>query len=447
MFLGFLKDKRVLLPLVLLSVAAVFVANLLEWNRPQEYAAMYNNMIRIDNFAVAFTGIVLLSALLILPFSQRFGKLNDAHTGEYYALMLFSLVGVAMMVSFNNLLMLFIGIEIMSIIMYVLAGSDKDNKLSNEASIKYFLMGAFATGILLFGIALIYGATGSFYLTGIGTAAAAMHDSFNYMLGIGILMVLIGLAFKLGAAPFHFWTPDVYEGTPTIFTTFMATVVKTAGIAAFARLFFGAFSDSFNFWQPAMIGITVLTLLIGNLAAVYQLSFKRMMAYSSISHAGYLMLALTSFNGRSENAILFYSLSYAVATIGAFGVLMLVSNARKSEAFDAFNGLGRTNPLLAFVMTVSMCSLAGIPLTGGFFGKLFVFGAALDAGLLWLVVIAIIMAGVGIFYYFRVVIAMYMKDPAGDEVPVSGTYRTVLVLTAILTIALGVAPGLVGFLI
>ena len=447
MFLGFLKDKRVLLPLALLSVAAVFVTNLLEWNSPQIYPELYNDMIRVDNFAVAFTGIGLLSALLIFPLAQRYTRVNDAHSGEFFALMLFSLVGLAMMVSFNNLLMMFLGLEILSIIMYVLAGSDKDSRASNEASLKYLLMGSFATGILLFGIALIYGATGSFYLSGINEAAAAMTGSFNYLLGIGVLMILIGLAFKLGAAPFHFWTPDVYEGAPTLFTTFMATIVKTAGIAAFARLFFGAFSDSVGFWQPAMIGITVVTLLIGNLTAVYQQSFKLMMAYSSISHAGYLLLALTAFNGRSENAILFYSLAYSVATISAFGVLMLVADQRKSESFDAFNGLGKTNPLLALVMTVSMISLAGIPLTGGFFGKLFVFGAALDAGLLWLVVVAIILAGVGIYYYFRVVIAMYMKDSSGVEIPVSGTYKTVLVLSAILTIALGVAPGLVGYLL
>jgi NADH-quinone oxidoreductase subunit N len=445
MFLGSEKLRNVILPLVLVMLAVVLGVNLLDWDQHIVMNPIYNNMLRIDNFSVAFTGIVVLSALLIAPFSDRYLKSGDRHTSEYYALLLFSLVGAIMMVSYENMLMLFIGIEILSIAMYVLAGSNKDDKRSNEAAIKYFLMGAFATGILLFGIALIYGATGSFYLSGIQTAASITDpDNLNSgLLGMGILLLLIGLCFKLGAAPFHFWTPDVYEGTPTLFTAFMSTVVKTAGIAAFVKLLFAGFHMQYGFWYPTLMAITALTLLIGNVTAAVQDSVKRMLAYSSISHAGYLLMALTVFNDKSTNAILFYSLAYSVATIGAFGVLLLVADARGSEKYDAFSGLGLTNPLLAFVMTVSMLSLAGIPLTAGFFGKFFVFAAAAQNGQIPLMIFAILMAAVGIYYYFRVIISMYMNEPVAGPVPAGKLSRFVLLLTALITILLGIVPGIV----
>ena len=447
MFLGFLKSKRSLLPLVLLFLIVGLGAAVYEWNRPQIYPGIFNNMILFDNFAVAFSVLSLLSALLIIPLTSPWIKNNDAHTGEYYALFLFSMVGAMMMVSFQNMLMLFIGIEILSIAMYILAGSDKDNVRSNEAGLKYFLMGCFATGILLFGIALIYGASGSFFITDIAIAANTLDAGGSVLMSIGILMLLAGLAFKLGAAPFHFWTPDVYDGSPTIFTTFMATVVKVAGIGAFLRMFSAAFGDNLGDWQPALIGIVLVTLLIGNITAVYQQSFKRMMAYSSISHAGYLLLALAAFTANSDNAIIFYSAAYVVASIAAFAVLMLVSEKRgeNGDHFAAFNGLARTNPFLAFAMTVAMCSLAGIPLTGGFFGKFMVFVAAIDAGYLWLVVIAILMAAVGFFYYFRVIIAMYMRDSAGEEIVVPGSYKLVLLITIVLTFVLGIVPGIAAY--
>ncbi|MDX5347681.1 MAG: NADH-quinone oxidoreductase subunit N [Hymenobacteraceae bacterium] len=442
LFLGFLKSNKFVLPAVLFFLAIIFGVNLIDWNNTQTHF----NMLTMDNFAVGFTGIMLLSTLLILPFANSYAIRPEAQLAEYTSLLLFSLVGAIMMVSYENMLMLFIGIEIISISMYVLAGSDKQNLFSNEAAIKYFLMGAFATGILLFGIALIYGATGTFYVSEIGKVALTADATLSPMLLMGLLLVLIGISFKVGAAPFHFWTPDVYEGTPTLFASFMSTIVKTAGFAAFYKLMNVSFAGIYDFWFPTVAGITVLTLVIGNIGAVVQPSVKRMLAYSSISHAGYLLIALAAFNERSEKAIFFYSLAYSVATIGAFGVLKLVSDARKDETYGAFNGLARTNPLLAFVMTVSMCSLAGIPLTGGFFGKFFIFSSALEQGMIWLIIVAVLMSAVGIYYYFKPVIAMYMNEPVGEQekVPVDGTAKFVLIVTAILTIILGILPGLVS---
>ncbi|MBC6988045.1 NADH-quinone oxidoreductase subunit N [Hymenobacter sp. BT491] len=448
LFLGFLRSNRMLLPVAMIILVVVFGANAYDWNSASQ--SYFNNMLTIDRYSVAFTGIVVLTTVLLLPFSQKYVRDDEANLAEYYSLLLFSLVGAIMMVSYENLLMLFVGIEILSISMYVLAGSDKRNVRSNEAALKYFLMGSFATGILLFGIALVYGATGAFYVSQIGEAVAnPANASMQPMLYIGLLMMLIGVGFKVSAAPFHFWTPDVYEGTPTFFAAFMSTVVKAAGFAAFLKLLVQAFPAAQNFWIPTIIAMCVLTLLIGNVGAVAQNSVKRMLAYSSISHAGYLMIGLVAFNGAlsglSANGIFFYSLAYSIATVAAFGVLKLVSDQRQREDYTALNGLARTNPLLAFVMTVAMLSLAGIPLTGGFFGKFFLFGAAIDKGYIGLVVFAVVMSMVGIYYYLRPVIAMYMRPAEADATePVAvGTFQAVvLVVLALLTVLLGILPGI-----
>ncbi len=444
LFLGFMKSKRALLPIVMLFLAIALVAALSDWNQLNTFfdSSSFSSMMIMDNYAVAFTAVMILSTLFIVPFTRSYAVGENANLAEFYTLLLFSLVGGIMMVSYENLLILFLGIEIMSVAMYILAGSNKRNVLSNEAAIKYFLMGAFFTGIILFGIALLYGATGSFKLSEIALAANALEPGTEPLLFMGLLIVLIGITFKVGAAPFHFWTPDVYEGTPTVFTSYMSTVVKTAGIAAFYKLLSAGFSGVEQHWYPTVVAITVLTLVIGNLGAVAQTSFKRMLAYSSISHAGYLMIALAAFNDRSQNALLFYSLAYSVATIIAFGVLKYVSDSRRSNEYEAFNGLGKSNPLLAFVLTVSMLSLAGIPLTGGFFGKLFLFSAALEQGMLWLIIVAVLMSAVGIYYYFRVIIAMYLRESEIERIPVSSFTTFTLISLVVLTVLMGIAPGL-----
>ncbi|AYA37398.1 NADH-quinone oxidoreductase subunit N [Hymenobacter oligotrophus] len=457
LFLGFLRSNRVLLPAVLLVLAVVFAVNLSgidstgalsSWNA----SPYFNGMLIFDRYAQVFTAVVVLTTLLLLPFSHKYVREGNPNLAEYYSLMLFSLVGAIMMVSYNHLLILFLGIETLSIAMYVLAGSDKSNLRSNEAALKYFLMGSFATGILLFGMALIYGASGTFALDQLGVAARALptaNPAMMPMLYVGILLMLIGIGFKISAAPFHFWTPDVYEGAPTIFTGFMSTVVKTAGIAGFFKLLLVAFADnSSSMWLPTLTAMLVLTLLIGNVGAVAQTNAKRMLAYSSISHAGYLLLALVALRSGnlSANAIFFYSLAYSIATVAAFAVLKLVDDQRGRDDYEGLNGLARTNPLLAFAMTVSMLSLAGIPLTGGFFGKFYLFTAAAQEGYIGLVIFAVVMSAIGIYYYLRPIIAMYMRPaPEGNEapVPVSAFQSAVLVLLVAITVLLGVVPGIV----
>ncbi len=437
------------MPAALLFLLIAGIANFLDWNSAYLY---FGDMLRTDNLTMIFTAIILGSAFLVVALSGSFMADDEAQPAEYYALIMFSLVGAIMMVGFQNLIMLFVGVEILSVAMYVLTGSNKRNLRANEAALKYFLMGAFTTGIMLFGMALLYGATGSFTLAGIAAYAQNPQSGLSLLMYVGLLMLLIGLLFKVSAAPFHFWTPDVYDGAPTIFTAFMSTVVKTAGFAALFRLLSVSFATVYPFWWVILAIIAAITLVIGNVTAVYQNSFKRMMAYSSISHAGYLLIGLAALGAQTKQALVFYSLAYSVATISAFGVLLLVSQQRSTqtissqgavgESFDSFNGLARQNPLLGFAMSVSMLSLAGIPLTGGFWGKFYVFSTAMERGQIWLLVVAVLMSAVGIYYYFRVIIAMYFRDGATEPIRVAPFYQYVLLAATLLTIGLGVAPGL-----
>ncbi|TDB60866.1 NADH-quinone oxidoreductase subunit N [Arundinibacter roseus] len=445
LYLGFLKSKSILLPATLLFLVVAMIGNFFEWNDGE--LLYFKGMFAVNKLTLTFNAIVLFSAFMIVAMTQGFQDNEEAQPAEYFALMLFSLVGAFMMIGFENLIMLFLGVEILSVAMYVLTGSDKRNLRSNEAALKYFLMGAFATGIMLFGIALLYGASGSFSLNGIESFVTLNQRSPSYLLYAGLLLVLIGMLFKVSAAPFHFWTPDVYDGAPSIFTAFMATIVKTAGFAALFRLLSHSFSGIYDFWWPTLSILTVLTLLVGNIIAVYQDSFKRMLAYSSISHAGYLLIALTSMTKQTENAILFYSMAYSFATICAFGVLIPVAReksleGRPNESYEAFNGLAKNNPLLAFVLTVSMLSLAGIPLTAGFWGKFFVFSSAVERELVWMIIVAVLMSAVGIYYYFRVIMAAYMKEGDTATIRIAPFYKIVLIAATLLTILFGLAPGL-----
>ncbi|REA59337.1 NADH-quinone oxidoreductase subunit N [Dyadobacter luteus] len=446
LFLGFSKSKNILLPSVLLFLAIALASNFVDWNQgPLLY---FYDMLRVNNLTLAFNGIVLISAFMIVAISGGFQDNADSEPAEYYALMLLSLVGAIMMIGFEHLIMLFIGVEILSIAMYILTGSNKRNLRSNEAALKYFLMGAFASGFMLFGMALLYGATGSFSLSGIQAFVSIGHAAMpSYILYAGLLLLLIGMLFKVSAAPFHFWTPDVYEGAPTIFTTFMSTIVKTAGFAAIYRLLDHSFTNIYSFWWIVVAAIAILTLMVGNIGATSQSSFKRMLAYSGISHAGYLLIAVTALSKPTQNAIVFYSLAYSLSTICAFAVLILVSkektiDGQPDERYDAFNGLAKSNPFLAFVLTVSMLSLAGIPLTAGFWGKFFVFTSAADRGIIWITVIAVLMSTVGIYYYFRVIIAAYLKEGDVSQIRVAPFYQVILVLATFFTLLFGIAPGL-----
>ncbi len=439
LYAGLFKARKSLLPLTLvgLLVALGFVA--ISWNNP----VTYYSMMRMDNFALAFSAITILGTFFIFLLTERYFAAGSDNVAEYFTLILFALCGIVIMVSYQNLSMLFIGLEIMSVSLYILAGIRKLNFASNEASLKYFLMGAFSTGFLLFGITLIYGATGSFDIAAIQHYLVNNVHSVSPLFYPGIILIMIGLCFKVGAAPFHFWTPDVYEGAPTLITAFMSTVVKTAGFAAFLRLFAGAFEPLHDFWTPALMVIVVITLCVGNITALYQNNFKRMLAYSSISHAGYLLFSLVVLTANSASNVLVYAAAYTFASIIAFAVLILVKQKTGSDHIDSFNGLGKKNPLAAITLTIAMLSLAGIPLTAGFIGKYVMFLNVMENYQTTLVVIAILNALIGFYYYFKVIIAIWFKEGEAAVLAMPLNYKIVLVLAAMVTLLLGVYPSLI----
>jgi NADH-quinone oxidoreductase subunit N len=393
---------------------------------------------------VAFTTICVFSTMLILLISKDYFERISEHVAEYYAIILFALTGIIVMVSYHNLSMLFIGIEIMSVSLYILAGIRKKSYSSNEAALKYFLMGAFSTGFLLFGIALLYGATGSFDIGVIKSYVITNPTHISPLFYSGLLFLIVGLCFKVGVAPFHFWAPDVYEGSPSLISVFMMTVVKTAGFAAFLRIFLICFAPLHDFWMMPLLVITILTLFIGNISALYQHSFKRMLAFSSVSHAGYMLFAIVALGAASINAVILYATAYSVASIIAFAVLILVKRQIGSDSYESFNGLGRKNPFMAFALTVAMLSLAGIPLTAGFVGKFMMFSSALSEYHVSLVILAVINAVIGIFYYLRVVVSMYFKDSDQHPVLSPPIFSFVLAFSALITVVLGVYPGFIS---
>lgn len=445
LYLGLYKLKKALLPVTVIGLLIALGFAFADWGK--EAAPIFNGMMQFNNFSIAFSALTILSTILILLLSKDYFERISDHVAEYYAVMLFALAGIIVMLSYHNLTMLFIGIEIMSVSLYILAGIKKNDVASNEASLKYFLMGAFSTGFLLFGITLVYGASGSFDLSDIRAWILMNPAHLDPLFYTGVLLMIVGLCFKVGAAPFHFWTPDVYEGSPTLITAFMSTVVKTAGFAAFLRLFSTCFNPLSAYWAPTLLIITMLTLFIGNITALYQHSFKRMLAFSSISHAGYLMFAIVALSASSANSVFVYATAYSIASIIAFAVLILVRQQAGSDNFDSFNGLAKKNPFLALTLTIAMLSLAGIPLTAGFIGKFFMFTGALMQYQVAMVIIAVVNAIISIYYYFKVIIAMYFNAAEPSEVPVPAYFTFVLGLSALATIVIGVYPVLISGLI
>jgi NADH-quinone oxidoreductase subunit N len=440
LFLGFSAGRSTLLLTTIIGLLVAMVFVITGYELP---AHLVGGMLQETDQSKIFSLIILGGAIFVLPIGHYFTRREGAQTAEYYAIMLFSLVGALMLTTFENMIMLFVGVETLSISMYILAGSDKRNVKSNEAALKYFLMGAFATGILLFGIALLYGATGSFFISDFNNYLSQTDFPSAVMAYTGLFLVMGGLLFKVGAAPFHFWTPDVYEGTPSFFTAYMATVVKTATVAALYKMFVISFAPGAEHWWYTMYYVVIATLLIGNMAAVAQSSFKRMMAYSSISHAGYMLMAVLALNGAAFKSLAFYAVIYTLASVVAFAVLIVVTQVRENDNFISFNGLAKSNPALAVLLTIAMISMAGIPLTAGFFGKFFIFSAVLSKGYLWILVIAILMSAVGVFYYFRVIINMFFKVGEGmEKISLPVPLAISLYGSSLLILILGVYPDL-----
>lgn len=435
--------KKLLHPIVLVGVIAAGTFNLIEWNQPVKIQ-YFDNMLAFDRPALAFSTVILFVALLWFNLSRTYFK-NGGHLVDQYTLVLFMMVGAIMLTAFTNMTTLFLGIEIMSIPLYVLAASKKGDPASNEAGFKYLLMGAFASSFLLFGIALVYGATASFDLVTIQNFIATNQANLPNFFYVGVVFILVAMLFKISVAPFHFWAPDVYEGSPTVITALMSTIVKIAGIAAFLDLFIGSFQDVSFLWIKIISVIAAISLVVANVTAGVQTSVKRMLAFSSVSHATFMLLAILAnlaYNVSVET-LLYYSLSYAMASLIAFGILDLVKQD-EGYSFKSFNGLYVRNPFLAISMTIAMLSLAGIPLASGFFAKYFVLSSLFSSGFLYLNILAIIAAVIGACFYFKVIIAMYNGDSENREkIQVETAQGVVFAICTGVIIVLGAFPGLI----
>lgn len=447
MFSGvFVKSKTTPRYLAFIGIALLFILNALELNSGSALFSINTmDMVRTNSFNLTFLAVVFGSTLLYFLLSGKAVEQVGEHVGEYFALLFFVLCGVSLAATFNTLLLLFLGIEIISIPLYILTGSDKRNLKSNEASLKYFLMGAFSTGIMLMGIAFIYGGNpnGSFFINNIQLG----QGKLPVMIAVGLVLLIVAMSFKVSAAPFHFWTPDVYDGAPTVFTSFMSTIVKVAGFFAFVRLFENAFGGVQQQWQMLIVVITIATLLIGNITAVFQQSVKRMLAYSSIAQAGFMMLSVFSMNDWGREGLVLYSAAYSVSTISLFAILIKMND----YTIDGFNGLAKQQPAIAFAATIFLLSLTGIPLTAGFQGKFYLLmGAAENGNNFWLVIVAVIFAAISAYYYFRIIQAMYFKS--SDHIvfvakELSGGFKVMLFIAAGIILLIGVYPEiLLGWL-
>jgi NADH-quinone oxidoreductase subunit N len=408
----------------------------------------FGGMLQVDGFATFFRVLVIVAGMLVALLSASYLRREDAESGEYYALLLYSVAGQCIMASANELIVLFIGLEISSISSYVLAGFLRREKLANEAALKYFLLGSFATAFLLYGIALIYGATGS---TNLNLIRQVLLDPKlappGLMVGTAAALMFVGFAFKVSAAPFQVWAPDVYQGAPAPVTAFLAAGPKVAAFAIFLRVYLTAFGPISGRWEGIVWSSALLTMIVGNFAALGQTNLKRLLAYSSIAHAGYLMVALTTHSEAGTRAAMFYLAVYVFMNIGAFAVVAYFG--RKGEQYvhvDDLAGLGARQPVVAALFAVLLLSLIGVPPTGGFFGKFYIFKAALEARLWSLAVLGLLNTAVAAYYYLRILVVMYMKEPGesmADLPPLAPGTRTVLWTCAAATLVLGIFPSLV----
>ncbi|MEC7641240.1 MAG: NADH-quinone oxidoreductase subunit N [Nitrospinota bacterium] len=438
LFIG--RNKTILVYVSLTGLLMTVISAFAKQGLP---AYAFSNSYVVDNLSVFFTIIFCFSSSLTLLLSDNYNRRQNIRFGEYYALILFCTVGMIVLVSANNLIMVFLGIEIVSICLYVLAGIRRDHRASNEAALKYFLLGAFATGFLLFGMALMYGSAGSTDLQKIAAAITAGSNGLNAFMIMGVVLFIIGFGFKVASVPFHMWAPDVYQGAPTPITAFMAVGPKAAAFAAFFRIFITGVPDLASSWNLLISIVAVLSMTIGNLGAIMQTNIKRLLAYSSVSHVGYILIALVAKNSMSFASLFFYMLSYAFVIFGAFGVVIILGREENENLeIEDYAGLAYKHPVLALSMAIFMLSLGGLPPFAGFVAKFYIFSTALSEGHVTLVIIAVLNSVVSFYYYLKIIVYMYMKDPGEEFQPTLAPLSLLVVGIAIIgTVFLGLLPG------
>jgi NADH-quinone oxidoreductase subunit N len=430
-----------------LSIAALLAAIAASVYAYVDEGPAFGGMIVVDGFATFFRALVMIVGILTVLSSYRFLRRQDAETSEYHALLLFSIAGQSMMAASGNLILVFIALEISSISSYVLTGYLRDDPRSNEAALKYFLLGSFATAFFLYGIALIYGSTGTIDLMAVRAAATGQAGpaATPLFLALAAALLFVGLGFKVSAAPFQIWAPDVYQGAPSPVTAFLSTGPKAAAFAVFLRIFMTAFESAGDSWTPLLWLSALASMTIGNFAALRQTNVKRLLAYSSIAHAGYVLVALTANSSVGASAAMFYLAAYAFMNIGAFAVVgHLSGKGERYQDLEDFGGLAQKQPLAAALFTIFLLSLIGVPLTGGFFGKFYIFKAALGSHLVWLAILGLLNSAVAAYYYLRILVMMYFREPsqaASEAEPLSAGLSAALVASAAATLFLGIFPN------
>jgi len=434
----FIKNKKVLAFLSVVGVCGV--ASTLIVTSGITFGGMFIS----DGYSTFFKLIFFINAILSILISVKYIAIEKVNFGEYYSLILFSTLGMMIMASASDLIVLYLGLELMALSTYILAGFIRYDIRSNEAALKYFLLGAFSSAFLLYGISIIYGLTGTTDLKAIALYITKHGLTGNPSLLLSMLLFAVAFGFKIAAVPFHMWAPDVYEGAPTSITAFMSVGPKAAGFAALGRVFMIAFGDIQIEWTTVLIPLSILSMAVGNIVAIAQTNIKRMLAYSSIAHAGYALLGVIVANNEGLAGMMTYLMIYAFMNIGAFAVvIMLRTEGFRGEDIKDYEGLAKTHPLLAAIMLIFMFSLTGIPPTAGFIGKLYVFMSAIDAGYTWLVVVAVIFSVISAYFYLRIVMYMYMKDPKVEvSVSTSPSMNLALILTTVAVLAIGVFPSL-----
>jgi len=422
-----------------LAFVAVAVAAVVLYTIPSSHGQTFGGMFISDTYSTYFKLIFMINLVLTVLISLRYIQREKAEYGEYYSLLLFATSGMMLMASAKDLIILYLGLELMALSTYILAGIKRHDIKSNEAAIKYFLLGAFSSALLLYGISLIYGMTATTDIYKIAEHLKTTEVTTTLLLSM--ILIVVAFSFKIAAAPFHMWAPDVYEGAPTSITAFMSVGPKAAGFAVMGRVFYTAFQNIQADWTPILIGIAILTMAVGNILALVQTNIKRMLAYSSIAHAGYMLIGIIPGTQESMSAMMVYMLIYAFMNIGAFAIVILLE---KGEELSDYEGLSKSHPLVAALMLVFMFSLTGIPPTAGFIGKFNLFMAAIKAGYTWLVVIAVIFSAISAYYYLRVVMNMYMKEMKEEAAIVpSPSLGLAILITVLMVFVIGIMPSVV----
>lgn len=405
-------------------------------------AHSFNDSYIVDNFSICFILIFTFTSALTILISIDFNKRENIHAGEFYSLILFCTVGMILLASSTDLIMIFLGIEIVSICLYVLTGIHRNRVKSNEAALKYFLLGAFATGFLLYGMALMYGATATTNLIKIADLIKSGEIISEPLLLMGVVLLVIGFGFKVASVPFHMWAPDVYQGAPSPVTAFMAVGPKAAAFAAFFRVFALTLPEISSFWETLLITISILTMFIGNLGAIMQTNIKRLLAYSSISHVGYILMAVLVKDTLGSSSLIFYMITYAFMIFGVFAIIIILGrDGDENLELEGYSGLGFKHPMIALSMSIFLLSLGGLPPLAGFVAKFYIFSAALQEGFLFLVIIAVLNSAISLYYYLKVIVFMYMKEPVREfQLSLSPVTLFVVAVAVIGTIQLGIFP-------